>query len=243
MSKQKPNHESSNLSGHFDRKAIHEAMLMAGGVQAEAHRILEKAGLTHTRKWLNDEIHKDRVLKAVWIDGSGQYSRHESPEAQLSPAKAREVESQRLQIEAEYMEQVGVESIFGEDSAEAMSFATFASKQFGTSVNMIYGISVKSAFDLRKRAEWIEANVLLNDETVTHHATDKEGNLITYDGPKYTEPEKLEWQKVHTDIMETLRKFGDSATNAAEAKIKAYKMSGKGGKGGGKSTRGKRDFN
>lgn len=250
MSKQKPNPaaedqaelQTDDLSGHFDRKAIHRAMLLAKGNGAEAHRLLVAAGLTHTRKWLNDQLHKDRILKAIWVEAASGYSDHEAPATQLSPEDAQQIEAELLRRDAEFLDRVGTENVFGGSSDKALAFADFASRSFQLSVNMIYGISVKSAFDLRERAEWIEANVLLNEEETTHTAMDKNGQLVTWQGPKYSEEDKRNWQKEYTAIMETLRKFGDSATAAAEAKIKAYKLTRDKGAGG-KSSRGKRAFN
>lgn len=229
-----------DLSGHFDRHVLHRAMKMAEGSQAEAHRILVEAGCPHTRKWLNDQIHDDHVLKAYWIDGAGTYSKHEFP-ADLTPEQERTLQADIIKREEAFIRNNAVDQVFGEHTKEVIAFADFAQNAFSTTINIVHGVTVTNAINLHKRAEHIVESILLNDEEVEHIGTNRDGEIETYRGPKYTAADKLEWQKEWTSIMDTLRKFSDSANTAALARIKAQSMDDK-DKGKGKSGRGKRAF-
>ena len=231
-----------SLSGHFDRKSIHEAIRMSNGSITEAHKLLESAGLTHTLKWLYEKINGDRVLKAVWVDGRASYSDHEAPTS-LSPKKIGEIEAELVKADADFIERNGADKVFGDDAEMMLSFSDFASKSFQTTINMTYGVGIVSVKNLYKRAEHINTSILLNEETETKREMNAEGELVEFRAPKYSQAEKLEWQKQYTAIMEAICKFNTGATAAANAKIAAYKLS-MGSRTGAaeKSTRGKRKF-
>lgn len=234
--------DDDNLSKHFDRKAIHNAMLMAKGSATQAHAILKQAGLTHTLQWFYRQLKSDRILKAVWVDGKGGYSDHEAP-ASTTPVQARAIEQQLVESDAEFLKQHGADKVFGDDADLMLSFADFASREFQTTVNITYGISVVSAKNLHLRAQEIHKGILLNEDTVTAYEETEDGKLVEVSRPKYSEADKLEWQKEYTSIMDTLVKFSNSATAAANAKIAAFKaMSPGNNKGDAKSARGKRNF-
>lgn len=247
MSKEKipnPVGTDDDLSEHLDVPGIHRLMMAARGNVTDAIRMLEDAGISRTRKWLYDCINKSHALKAVWADSRDGFSTHEAPStAIVKPDEQIEYELQQKQ--QRFVERTTTEAVFGDDTDLMLSFSDFASKSFQTGINMIYGSSVKSAMNIMQRAEWINAKILLNQETMTEVRIDSEGNPFDYTGPKYSEAEKLEWQKEYTKLNDSLAKFNSGATAAAEAKLKAMKLSmdrDPKGKGKGKSTRGGRDF-
>ncbi|MFP4541947.1 MAG: hypothetical protein ACLFR7_09980 [Opitutales bacterium] len=231
-----------------DRVVIHAAMKKCGGNIEQAHRLLKSNGMTsRDRKWLDRILHKDAALKAVWIDQTSEYSLIEMP-TQLAPEEESALQEQMVRREQEFVDAQNIDDVFGENAGEVISFARFAEQSFSKSINIVHGLSVKSAVDLAKRAEWIAENVLLNEDIVKKtHITD-DGTKVEFDAPKYSEADKLDWQKEYTSIMAELRKFGEAGNQAALARIRAREVAnriddgdGRGGSGG-KSARGKRAF-
>lgn len=227
-----------------DRLVIHHALKKCGGNVAAAHRLLkDTCRLTKGSTWLDSTIRKDPALKAVWIDKSAQYSMVEMPN-QLTPEQEQALGDEMMRKEQAFIDARNFEDVFGSDAQEATMLARFAEESFSKSVNLIHGIVTKSSLSLAKRAEWIVEEVLLNEEEVQRKEV-SDGELVEFEGPKYTEAEKLEWQKEYTNIISELRKFGDSFNAAGLARLKAkelaMKMDAAGG-GNGKSKRGGRAY-
>lgn len=228
----------------LDRMTVHGALKQNAGNIAAAHRLLKKAinykGSVDT---LERFIHKDGPLRSVWIEQSSEYSLVEMP-AQLTPDQERELEFEMAKREQDMIDAGNMEEMFGEDTEEALTFSKFAEQSFGKSINFIHGLAVKDAMALHKRAEWIVDNVLLNEDEVDKLFIADDGTKVEYRGPKYTEEDKLKWQQEYREIIAELRKFADTANNAAVARIRAREIQNRidDGEGSGKSSRGGRAF-
>ena len=228
-----------------DRVVIHHAMKKCGGNIEQAHRMLVDNKLTtRDRKWLDRILHKDHALKAVWIDQTSQYSLIEMP-GELDPEDEQALRQEMVRREQEFVDARNIDDVFGDDAGKVESFAKFAEESFSKSINIVHGLAVADAVALHKRAEWIADNVLLNEQEVEHKHVTESGEVVTYRGPKYSESDKLEWQKAYTEIMAELRKFAQAGNEAALARIRAREIANKIGDGdrdAGKSGRGKRAF-
>jgi hypothetical protein len=225
-------------------------MKQCGGNVKAAFDLLKEHGLApgSDRKWLDRVLLKCPSLKTVWIDNTSSYSLIEAPGI-MSPKDQHALEIEMAGKEQDFIDARNIDELFGADAGEINKLAQFAEQSFSKSINITHATMVMSSHKLSKRAQWIEENVLQYiddpDNLYEHTVVTEDGTVVKYEGPKYSEDDKLEWQKQYTTIMAELRKFAETGNNAALARIKAAEIAGKMGGGGGdgratKSTRGGR---
>lgn len=110
---------------------------------------------------------------------------------------------------------------FSEDDIQEMeSMAQFVGHGFKKTVDMTHGIMVSQLWKLHKRADEIREILNNNEEAERVEVTDR-GQIVRYNTARFTDAEKLEWQKEYTNIIDQIRRISDSAHQGAAIRMKA----------------------
>jgi hypothetical protein len=112
-----------------------------------------------------------------------------------------------------------------EEISKFESYSDFIMHGFTRTVDFTYGVMVKGVMHLEARAEYIQTKILDNDEKI--EAVDKNGNPITIQ--RYSDDDKLAWNKEYLSIMQQIGKFADTTNNAALIRVKAHALQDDGG--------------
>jgi hypothetical protein len=199
----------------MDREQIHQVLLKTGGDVSIASSFLSV-----DKDELIEYLNRDPVLKPTW----GARAKRQSiaptdvPDVPETTLRARNKlsEMDQVAIQDEFLLSEGLEScgLAPDEIAQANSFANLAGKNFEKMVDMGHGMLIVNALKLHKRAEEIMEDILSNDETVDRETVTPKGEVVVLTVPKYSEEEKIKWQKELTNMVGEMRKITDSAVNA-----------------------------
>jgi hypothetical protein len=206
---------------------IHDLLTRLEGDRDAAVALLVDSGIEEmTRRKLDQVIKSHGALNATW-NNSGPVSNVSAPtdqevneERQLAPFDASNqfmiTQAEKFNA-AEGMANAGVQP---DKVQAALGFSEFARNSFAMTIDMIHGMMVVDAQVLHDRAAYIKEKILENTDMVNKTFQSKDGPVVKQ-VPKFSEEDKLEWQKEYLGIMQEIRKFSETANNAALTRIKA----------------------
>ena len=123
--------------------------------------------------------------------------------------------NEAINMQDEYIAGVGLEKcgIKPDTVSKMLSYAQFVGKSFTKMVDMTHGMMIVSAINLKERIDYIESEILLNNDIVMKDIVNKDGSVTRIRAPKYSDDAKLAWQKEYANLVDMLRKISDSSTN------------------------------
>lgn len=215
----------------LDAQVIHSAMRKTGGSYPKAVQVLRALGWEDlTEHVLAKKVDEHSALKALWSRGKGSeitgVSTTEEPDNNFSLVKRGGSDEVDESIIAKLDERIaleGIESIVGKANVDRFEkLANFSSSAFYQSLEYTYGNAMVAQMELTERASQIKE--ILNDETmIDKEVVNDDGSVTTYQDYKYPLDYKASLEKTLVEIYDLIRKFSDSATNAATARINAQK--------------------
>jgi hypothetical protein len=211
-----------------DFPVLRQVFAECNGSKKRTLSVLRQAGYKITDKKFAVLIASDAKLTAI-AHGEKVTLQEPAPEPTLedgdrsAPPATQTEEALTLQDEENLSREGMSKAGMSDDMIEKFDgYAQFANHGFKKTVDATYGLMSKSGMRLDQRAEWIIDNVLQNDEEIVHQRwSEKDGQLITWTGPRYSDEEKLMWQKELTSIYEAIGKFGGIANQSALVRLKA----------------------
>lgn len=212
-----------------DEATLFRVLKVSDGNREQAVNLLNEAGVSISRKQLAWRIRESKILSAYFgddssivdvqgIDGEAALMRLPSSDDELPEASMNKiVEAQDNYLMARGLQGVGFDE---SDIQEMESMAQFVGHGFKKTVDMTHGIMVTQLWKLHKRADEIREILNNNEETERFEVTEK-GEVIRYRAARFTDAEKLEWQKEYTNIVDQIRRISDSAHQGAAIRLKA----------------------
>lgn len=202
-----------------DRETVHECLKKCHGNLDEAVSVLKGAGVkVKDAKQLKAYIRADEVLSSVW---TSDWVFDDETDGKLEirkPITEEAFDIRRIQLEQDYIAARGLEStgLDGSEIKEMVAFSQFSAQSFAGTMDMLHGIMTVSAYQLKKMADKIQEDILDNDETIMRKHITPEGDILEYEGPKYTPEEKLMHLDRWIDIKDKLRRMAETAHNSAK---------------------------
>tara|TARA_R100000951_G_scaffold41798_1_gene35252 strand:- start:13951 stop:14661 length:711 start_codon:yes stop_codon:yes gene_type:complete len=199
----------------MDRELVHQTLLKVGG-----DVVLASSFLSLDKQELIDYLTKDPVLSPTWSRIAKRKRVAPTDLPDLADTTIRESSKLTLEeqvtIQDNFLLSEGLEGcgMTKDQISKAKSFAAFAGKNFEKMVDMGHGMLAVNALKLHERAEEILENILNNEEEVSRTVVTPKGEVVTITEPKYSQEDKIKWQKALTDMVGEMRKISDSAVNA-----------------------------
>lgn len=206
----------------IDRETLHKLLKEYGGVVSEIIKALRGTPFEMEAGDIFNFVKSDTVLYPIWwdrINGKRIVAAESLPNTLLAtrqdPFKEAKETEEMVSAQDDYLAGVGLEKcgLRPDQIQKAVSFAQFAGKSFRKMTDMTHGMMLVSVLNLKERIDYIEQNILTNNNTVSRQVVDKQGGVTTVTVPEYSSEEKLMWQKEYTSLIGELRKISDSATN------------------------------
>lgn len=225
----------------LDDARIYKLLKFTNGKLDKAVELLRQSGsrrgdqpaMNITAADLRQRIEESPILKAHFGEGSTIVHNEaidpldallRIPDGKMDDLSNRDV-SEIIRRQDEYIASKGLEGVgfTGDDIREMESMAQFVGHSFRKTVDITHGVMVTQLWKLHKRAN--ELLEILNNEEETQriHFTDK-GAIVRYTGQRYTDQEKLEWQKEYTSIVDQIRRISDTTNSGAAIRMKAEMM-------------------
>jgi len=199
----------------MDRETVHQILLKVGGDITLAASFLEVK-----KDDLIDYLTTDPVMAPTWAKRAkgkifSPTDLPDVPETTLRKTSQLSLDEQ-IALQDDYMMAQGLAGCGLTESqiAKANSFAAFAGRSFEKMVDMGHGMLAVNALKLHERAEYILENILNSDEEVTRTKMTPKGEMVNVTEPRYSEEDKIKWQKELTNLVGEMRKISDSAVNA-----------------------------
>lgn len=212
----------------IDEAVLYQVLKLSNGDRCAARTALARSGIEITSEQLDEAINDSSILKAYF--GSNSPVIHAdgvNPEEALlrlpDNAGVSEADMARIvTVQDGYIAARGLEGVgFSSDDIEEMeSMAQFVGHGFKKTVDITHGVMVTQLWQLKKRADEIRA-ILNNTETVERVEVTDSGRVVRYEGARFSDQEKLEWQKEYTSIIDQVRRISDSANQGAAIRLKA----------------------
>jgi hypothetical protein len=211
-----------------DFEVLRQVFSEVGGSKKKALQLLRQAGYKISDKKFSILVATDATLSAI-ANGEKVTIQEAPPEPSIEDDNrpeppATQTEGALSLQESEGLSKEGmVKAGFSGDMIQKFDgYAQFANHGFKKTVDATYGLSSKSSMTLDERADWIIAEILCNDEEIEHvRYHEKDGRLIKWMGPRFSDEDKLMWQKELTSIYEAIAKFGGIANQSAIVMLKA----------------------
>lgn len=211
----------------IDEAVLYKTLKLSKGCRKTARVALDRAGIEITEKEISDAIKKSSILNAYF--GSNSPIVHDKgldPEEALlrlpNDSVAEENLSKVVAIQDEYIAAKGLKGVGFSDTdiQEMESMAQFVGHGFKKTIDLTHGVMVVQLWKLKKRADEIQ-EILNNDEQKERIHVSERGDIVRYVTDRFSDNEKLEWQKELTNIIDQIRRIADSSNNAAALRMKA----------------------
>jgi len=225
---------SSNMKT-LSKDTLRQVLSETKGNRTEAAHILKQAGYSIDRNGVSRIVDSDPELTAKFPstnrpDGTEPPAAPSEAEVTVraEPPAATMAPSDQVAIQDEALKEQMRGANFTEDQIQRFgSYSDFIAHGFARTVDCTYGVMVKGVMQLEERANWIHENILCNEEN--EEAVDEHGNTVVI--PKYSNEDKLQWQKEYLSIMDQIGKYATVTNNAALIRVKAHAAdAGKGDK-------------
>jgi hypothetical protein len=204
---------------------------------------LELAGITLTKAELNQAIDSSPVLRAHFREGNGvivhdltltereALSRGTAPYEliQSDPARGETMDRDQAiaaaaRLESMFLSQ-GLEAMGFDEEGISDFFATTSvvARAFGKTVDYAHGSTLQMIRLLKERAQRLHEELNAGDEVVKRVCATKEGP-VEYDGPRLTEEERTEKQKVFNGLIAELRQISKTFNESAKIRLEAESL-------------------
>lgn len=230
MAEQEQDLEPDDTQIHLDEASLYRILKVSKGDRNFTLRLINEAGRRMSLCELDSAIERSSILRAYFGEGSTLVEESgvdpesallrlpSSTDSQLSGASMeRVVAAQDEYLMARGLEGVGMST---DDIREMESMAQFVGHGFKKTVDMTHGIMVTQLWKLHKRADEIR-EILNNTEESERITVTEKGDVIRYNAPRFSDEEKLEWQKEYTNVVDQIRRISDSAHQGAAIRLKA----------------------
>jgi len=206
----------------IDRETLNKLLKEYDGKVSHVVHLLKGSPYECTAQEIIDFVREDFVLNPIWYDKimGKRFKASDGPNLAEIATRTNPIDESRKMNEAinmqdEYIAGVGLEKcgLKPDTVSKMLSYAQFVGKSFTKMVDMTHGMMIVSAINLKERIDYIENEILLNNEIVTKDIVDKDGGVTRIKAPKYSDEAKLAWQKEYANLVDMLRKISDSATN------------------------------
>lgn len=205
----------------------------------KAEAALERAGYTGPEPgWLRALVSLDPVLSGWWGDGSvvvadltpteiDTINRGASGSTDdLPPGEARILAAKAHQAHDDLIMAKGLSAVgFNPDEIqELVAFSEIVGHGFQRLHDFTNGALSAQLFRLQKRIQFIDEQILQCDERCERWVVTEKGQVVRFNAEKYTEEEKLEWQKEQRQLIDQMRRIADSANASMALRIKAKNL-------------------
>lgn len=228
------NESISHSRQKLDPARIHELLQKFRGNRFNMALFLQSDGYPDvTHEVITELIENNPVLKELWSTNPIYENIMPSPSEILaaqnnnpfSDAEVRERINLALQGQADFMmlEDMRRAGFDGEDMQKFVAMSSFAGAAFEHLVSASHGQVYKTSNLLLRRAEHIMEQVLKNEEVVERDVYLKNGSVLTRKLPRYSDNEKLEWEKMLNLVFKQIRDNAAMLTDASKTKLELEK--------------------
>lgn len=218
----------------IDRETAHHCLRETMGNVRQAHEIIAKAGVKVSLSEFKTYLLKDKVLSIVW-GNKWKYDPEDADAIQIrQPIDDKALNIRRLIAEEDYIAARGLGET-GMDESDVhtiIAMAQVAQTSLGMTVDATHTMMIEAINELRKEGLRIKTDILLNTEKCKRHLINKDGELLEYEGDKYTADEKAEYTKVWMSIQDEIRKMAETAHKSVKVRAEVAKMENEAGGGG-----------
>lgn len=210
----------------IDRETAHHCLKETGGDVKEAHKIIAGAGVKVSLQEFRAYIKKDKILSVVW-GSTWKYDPEESPAIVIrQPIDDKALDRRRFNAEQDYIAARGFEGTGMEetDIRTILSMAQVAQTSMGLTVDATHTMMIEAINELRKEGLRIRKEILLNTEKCKRHMINKDGELLEYEGDKYTAEEKADYTKAWMGIQDSIRKMAETAHKSVHVRALVMKI-------------------
>jgi len=217
----------------IDRETAHHCLRETVGDIKEAHKIISEAGVMVSLKEFREYIRKDKILRIVW-GNKWKYDPEEADAIEIhKPIDDKALNIRRLHAEEDFIAARGLAET-GMDDADVHSLiamAQVAQTSMGLTVDATHTMMIEAINELRKEGLRIKTTILLNTEKVLRQTINKDGDLVEYQGDKFTPEEKADYTKVWMDIQDSIRKMAETAHKSVHVRALVAKIENEAGGG------------
>lgn len=216
----------------IDEAVLYKTLKLCQGDRAKAMAAFRQSGIQMSRCQLDEAIQASSILRAYFGEDSPiVHSEGMDPESALlrlpdGTGEQRQVSdadmARIVKVQDEYIAARGLRGVgFTDDDIQEMeSMAQFVGHGFKKTIDLTHGVMVVQLWNLKKRADEIQG-ILNNTEERERVALTERGQIVRYTTARFTDQEKLEWQKELTNIVDQIRRIADSSNAGAALRLKA----------------------